>query len=94
MKTNRFSDSFTNADIAFNGLYAVALKQLKGFSKEEIHTITPTSDSAQTYQALIEVIEKASKDNLAQAQLISKIKSLGGTAIKIAKKIPCLAMLL
>jgi hypothetical protein len=94
MKTNRFSDSFSNADIAFNDLYAVALKQLKGFTKEEICTIIPESDSAQTYQALVDVIEKASNDNLAQAQLISKIKSLGGAAIKIAKKIPSLAMLL
>ena len=42
----------------------------------------------QTYQALVEVVEKASKDNLAQAQLISKIKSLGTSAIKLAKKIP------
>ncbi len=51
----------------------------------------------QTYQALVEVVEKASKDNLAQAQLISKIKSLGTSAIKLAKKIPwlgCIVLIL
>jgi hypothetical protein len=48
----------------------------------------------QTYQVLIEIVEKASKDNLAQAQLISKIKGLGASAIKLAKKIPGWAALL
>jgi hypothetical protein len=93
MRTNRFSESFASADVAFSGKYAAELKQLKGLSKEEINAIVPVSNSAQTYQELIEVIEKASNDNIAQAQLISKIKSLGASAIKIAKKIPSLAML-
>ena len=84
MKTNRFSESFANADAVFNGMYSSELRQLKGLSKEEINAIVPASNSMQTYQAL----EKASKDNLAQAQLISKIKSLGTSAIKLAKKIP------
>lgn len=94
MKTNRFTRSFANADAAFSGLYTDELKQLKGLSKEEIIAIVPVSNGIQIYQALVEVVEKASKDNLAQAQLVSKIKGLGTTAIKIAKKIPSLAMLL
>jgi tRNA U54 and U55 pseudouridine synthase Pus10 len=94
MKTNRFSESFANADAAFSSMYATELKQLKGLSKEEINAIVPASNSAHVYQALVEVVEKASKDNLAQAQLISKIKSLETSAINIAKKIPSLAMLL
>ena len=94
MTPNRFTESFANADAAFSGRYAAELKQLRGLSKEEINTIIPESNSAQIYQALIDVVEKASKDNLAQAQLISKIKDLGTSAIKIAKKIPSLAMLL
>lgn len=93
MKTNRFSESFANSDATFNGIYASELKQLKGLSKEEIIKIIPESNSMQIYQALVEIVEKASKDNLAQAQLISKIKSLGTSAIKIAQKIPALAML-
>lgn len=88
MKTNRFSESFANADAVFSGMYSAELKQLKGLSKEEINAIVPASNSMQIYQALIEVVEKASKDNLAQAQLISKIKNLGTSAIKLAKKIP------
>ena len=80
MKTNRFSESFANADAVFNGMYSSELRQLKGLSKEEINAIVPASNSMQTYQALVEVVEKASKDNLAQAQLISKIKSLGTSA--------------
>lgn len=88
MKTNRFSESFANADAVFSGMYSAELKQLKGLSKEEINAIVPASNSMQIYQALIEVVEKASKDNLAQAQLISKIKKLGTSAIKLAKKIP------
>lgn len=93
MKTNRFSESFANADAVFSGNYSDELKQLKGLSKEEINEIVPTSNNMQIYQALVDVVEKASKDNLAQAQLISKIKSLGTSAIKIAKKIPSLAIL-
>ena len=93
MKTNRFSESFANANVAFNGMYAAELKQLKGLSEEEINALIPVSSYAQTYQALVDVIEKASKDNLAQAQLISKIKNLGASAIKIAKKIPSWATL-
>ena len=94
MKTNRFTESFANADAAFSSMYAAELKQLKGLSKEEINTIVPASNSMQVYQALVEIIEKASKDNLAQAQLMSKIKGLGTSAINIAKKIPNWAILL
>jgi tRNA U54 and U55 pseudouridine synthase Pus10 len=94
MKTNRFSESFVNADAAFNDMYSAELKQLKGLSKEEINEIVPASNSMQTYQALIEIVEKASKDNLTQAQLISKIKDLGTSAIKLARKIPGWASLL
>lgn len=88
MKTNRFSESFANADAVFNDMYGVELKLLKGLSKEEIDAIIPASNSMQTYQALVEVVEKASQNNLAQAQLISKIKDLGSSAIKLAQKIP------
>lgn len=94
MKKNRFSESFANADVAFNGIYAAELKQLKGLSKEEINAIVPASNSMQTYQALVEIVEKASEDNLSQAQLILKIKSLGTSAVKLAKKISGWAALL
>lgn len=94
MKTNRFTESFAKANTAFHELYVIELKQLKGLSKEEIEAIAPNPDSSEIYKSLIDVIEKASKENLSQAQLISNIKGLGDIAIKIAKKIPHFAMLL
>jgi hypothetical protein len=42
---------------------------------------------------LIEVVGDASKKNMEQAELVSKIKNLGNVAIKLAKKIPGLAVL-
>ena len=41
MKTNRFSESFANADAVFNDMYGVELKLLKGLSKEEIDALIP-----------------------------------------------------
>jgi hypothetical protein len=40
---------------------------------------------------LVKVVEKASKDNLSQAQLVENIKSMGNVAVQIAKKVPGLA---
>lgn len=88
MKTNRFSQSFSDADRAFNSMYSTELKQLKGLSQEEINTIIPASNNMETYRALVTIVEKASRDNLAQAQLLSKIKNLGASAVKLAEKIP------
>ncbi len=94
MKTNRFTESFDKAEEAFSAKYAAELKQLKGLSKEDINKILPIATGMHTYQELIEIIEKASQDNLSQAQLISEIQGLGALAIKIAKTIPSLAKLL
>lgn len=94
MTNNRFAESFANANAAFNGLYCKELNQLKGLSKEEINAIVPVCNDFKDYEALINLVEKASKENMAQAQLVSKIKSLGTTAVKIAKKIPKFAALL
>lgn len=85
---NRFTKAFADANAAFDAQYANELKQLKGLSTEEINAILPDTNSAQVYQELISLVEKASKENMAQAQLISNIKKLGDVAIKIAKKIP------
>ncbi len=46
------------------------------------------------YSVLIEVVKKASKENISKAKLVSDIKELGEVAVKIAKKIPSLASLL
>ena len=94
MAENRFDDLFAEADAAFNGLYKKELNQLVGLSKEEIDSITPETTDLKIYAVLIKVVEKASKENLSQAQLIEDIKSLGDIAIQIAKKVPQLALLL
>ena len=94
MANNRFDDLFAEADAAFNGAYKNELNQLIGLSKEEIGMITPGTSDLKTYAVLIEVVKKASKDNLSQAQLAANIKSLGDVAVQIAKKAPMLAALL
>lgn len=94
MAENRFTDLFAQADAAFNGLYQKELNNLLGLSKSEIDAITPRTTDLQAYSVLIKVVEKASKDNMSQAELIDHIKSLGEAAVKIAKKIPSFAALL
>jgi len=94
MTENRFSDLFAEADAAFNGKYKKELNALTGLSKEEIDSVTPGTTDLQIYSVLIKVVEKASKDNLSQAQLIANIKELGEIAVKIAKKVPQFAGLL
>ena len=94
MTENRFNDLFAEADAAFNGKYKQELNALTGLSKEEIDAVMPGTTDLQVYSVLIKVVEKASKDNLSQAQLIANIKELGEIAVKIAKKVPQFAGLL
>lgn len=94
MSENRFTDLFAQADTAFNGLYQKELNDLLGLSKAEIDAITPGTTDLQTYSVLIKVVEKASKENMNQAELIDHIKDLGEVAVKIAKKLPSFAALL
>jgi hypothetical protein len=94
MAENRFIKLFADADAAFNGSYKNELDKLHGLSRAEIDSIIPGTTDLQIYSVLIKVVEKASKDNLSQAQLIENIKELGDVAVKIAKKIPQFANLL
>ena len=82
------------ADESFNGNYKEELYQLTGLSKDEINSVTPDTEDLRTYYVLLKVVEKASRQNLTQAELVDDIKELGDVAIKIAKKIPSLASLL
>lgn len=36
MKTNRFSESFANADAVFNDMYGVELKLLKDYQRKKL----------------------------------------------------------
>tara|TARA_R110001592_G_scaffold68401_1_gene209613 strand:+ start:656 stop:940 length:285 start_codon:yes stop_codon:yes gene_type:complete len=91
---NEFDDLFAEAEAAFDGEYKNELNSLLGLSREEIDAVTPGTTDLKTYDVLISVVKKASKDNLSQAQLANNIKDLGEVAIEIAKKVPCLAALL
>jgi len=94
MSENRFTDLFAQADAAFNGLYQKELNDLLGLSKAEIDAITPGTTDLKMYSVLIRVVEKASKENMSQDDLINHIKDLGEVAVKIAKKLPSFAALL
>ena len=67
---------------------------MRGLSRSEINALTPGTSDAQIYLDLIKVVEQASKENLSQAELVLRIKGLGETAVKIAKKVPLFASLL
>jgi transcriptional regulator len=90
---SRFDDLFNDADAAFNAneKYKQEIDQLKGLSQEEIASITTNTGD---HEALIKVIEQASKENLSKAQLVDNIKQLGDVGVKIAKKIPQFTRLL
>ena len=85
---NRFTKSFADADTAFSGQYLKELEQLKELTDAEIASVLPNTTNID-----IEVVGDASKKNMEQAELVSKIKNLGNVAIKLAKKIPGLAVL-
>ena len=90
---NRFTISFADADTAFSGQYLKELEQLKELTDAEIASVLPNTTNIDIYEKLIEVVGDASKKNMEQAELVSKIKNLGNVAIKLAKKIPGLAVL-
>jgi hypothetical protein len=94
MPRNKYSKLFADAEKAFNGKYKDELNGLLGLSKKEIDAITPGASDLEEYSVLIKIVEKASQDNLSQAQLISDINALGEVARKIAGKIPRFADLL
>lgn len=91
---NRFRKLFAEADAAFDGAYSTELNGLMGLSQKEVNSITPGTTDLKIYTVLVKVVEDASKNNISQAELVSNIHSLGETAVKIAKKVPQLAILL
>jgi hypothetical protein len=93
MAKNRFDDMFAEADEAFDCKYQNELDELTSLLKEELSLLTPNSTNEGVYSALIVLVSQASKENLAQAQLIDRIKEMGETAIELAKKVPSFAKL-
>ena len=78
---------------AFEGKYKDELKDLMGLSKAEIGAITHGLTGLEIYDQLLTVVKEASRVNLSQAQLKSRITELGEVAMAIAKKVTTLAAL-
>ncbi len=80
---------------AFEGQYKEELEALTGLSREDIDLITPddTTD-LETYNLLIEIVKEASASNVAQSELTAQITELGEIGVRIAKRVPSLAVLL
>ena len=93
MPVNKYTALARQADAAFKGAYKDQLNKLAALSKDEIDAITPGEDDLKMYVTLMKVVEQASADTLKQAELVDHIKSLGDIAVKIAKKVPGLMMM-
>lgn len=90
----RLRDKMEENRQAFEGQYKEELNDLMGLSRSEIDIITPDLTDLEIYDQLITIVKEASRVNLAQVELKSRIEELGEVAIKIAKKIHPLAALL
>lgn len=91
---NAFKNALAESDKAFMGSHADALKSLSAMSQSEIDAITPGAQDLQDYDKLIAVVRAASARNVSNAELATRIKSLGSIAVSIAKKVPSLAAIL
>lgn len=78
---------------AINLKNAQKMAKLQGLSPEEIDKIAANTTDYKVYQQLIDVVNEATKTNMAQADLVAKIKQLGNTAVEVAKKVTSLAAL-
>ena len=85
---NRFTDSFAKADEKFDNQISEQLEQLKGLTQSEIEKAMANTSDIEIYRQLATIVDDASCKNLKQAELVSKIKTLGEIAINLAKKIP------
>jgi hypothetical protein len=79
---------------AFEGAYKRELDSLLGLSREEIDRVTPDGTDLEVYDQLITVVKEASRTNVSQAELKTRIQELGDVAVSIAKKVQPLARLL
>jgi len=61
---------------AFNEKYGLQLKDLKGLTREEVARATPDMAAMEKYKALMTVVEDASRVNLAQSELKTRIEQL------------------
>ena len=84
---DEFDKAFDEADEEFKSEYQSILDTMRGFSEEELQNLTPSTEDKEAYQKLINVVQEVSQQNLAAADLRSKIQALGAKAVDIAGKI-------
>ncbi len=89
----RVRQAMKRADEAFRGEYADEINGLLGLSRTELDQLTPDATDLETYDRLIEVVKEASRVNVEQAELVNRIETLGDLAVRIAKKVPSLALM-
>lgn len=89
----RVREAMKRADEAFRGEYADEINGLLGLSRTELDQLTPDTTDLETYDRLIEVVKEASRVNVEQAELVNRIEALGDLAVRIARKVPSLALM-
>jgi hypothetical protein len=65
---------------AFAGAYADQLAQLQGLSDSELSALVPDVTAHAVYSQLMEVVKRASANNLGVAELKQRIQALGSSA--------------
>lgn len=77
-----------------NGPYRKEIEELLHLSGQASVNGTIAIVPTETYSMLITLVERASQKNLSQAELATRIRTLGDIAISIAKKVEGLAKVL
>ena len=80
--------SADRAERAMNGRFKQTYSELNDLSSDDIARISPDITAMEKYKQLIEVVEVATEQNIAQHELIDRIRGLGDIAVNIAKKLP------
>jgi hypothetical protein len=70
------------------------LKNISALSLDDIAEAIPAGGGTAAHADLIRLLEEATRDNMQQAELGTRITSLGQSAMAIAKLVPSLAAIL
>src|SRR5215213_10114094 len=92
--TKEVDEALDRADASFSVDYAGALACLQGLAEQEVREICPEPTGIDTYNRVIAVVSEATRQNLAQAELVTRIRALGASAMRIAGRVPQLTRLL
>lgn len=84
----------SRAERTLDGRFGSIYRELRGLSPEEINDITPDTRDQKEYERMIALVQEATDQNLNQAQLVDRIREMGGVAKKIAGKVTSLSRLI